>query len=195
MTRKIASNVLTTTATGTQQVLSYTVPSGYTFKLYQILIGVEPTTWTTDELHLGYIYVNINGVDYLGIQARGMQGDVTGIYGSRGAFPEQTGSFAFPLPIFEDVEFNSGETITIYASPATTTSTRWRATIIGDEIPPAVVETIIAKDFPMLYLSKPVKAQELISKVEATITKIAKDYPEALLKSGKAAELKSKFTT
>jgi hypothetical protein len=60
--------------------------------------------------------------------------------------------------------------------------------------PPAVVETIVAKEFPMFYLSKPVKAQELISKVEgATITKIAKDYPEVLLKSGKAKELRSKW--
>jgi hypothetical protein len=60
---------------------------------------------------------------------------------------------------------------------------------------PPVVETIIAKSFPMLYLAKPIKAQELISKVEgATITTIAKDYPETLLKSGKAKETRSKWT-
>lgn len=62
--------------------------------------------------------------------------------------------------------------------------------------PPAITETITAKSFPMLYLEKPIKAEELISKVEgATITKIAKDFPEELLKSGKATELKSKFAT
>jgi len=59
-----------------------------------------------------------------------------------------------------------------------------------------VVESIIAKHFPMLYLAKPVKAQELISKVEgATIIDIAKDFPKHLIKKGKANELKSKFTT
>jgi len=62
-------------------------------------------------------------------------------------------------------------------------------------VPPVLVETITAKNFPMLYLSKPITAQELISKVEgATITHIAKDYPEHLIKKGKAQELKSKFS-
>jgi len=61
---------------------------------------------------------------------------------------------------------------------------------------PPPTETITAKNFPMLYVSKPVKTQELISKVEgATITKVANDFPEELIKSGKAAELKSKFAT
>jgi hypothetical protein len=60
---------------------------------------------------------------------------------------------------------------------------------------PAVTETITAKNFPMLYLSKPIKAQELISKVEgATITKVANDFPLELIKSGKAKELKSKWS-
>ena len=58
----------------------------------------------------------------------------------------------------------------------------------------AITETITAKSFPMLYLSKPLKAEELISKVEgATITKVAKDFPEELLKSGKAKELRSRW--
>jgi len=57
------------------------------------------------------------------------------------------------------------------------------------------VETITAKNFPMLYLSKPVKSQELISKVEgATITKVANDFPEEVLKAGKAKELKSRWS-
>jgi hypothetical protein len=61
--------------------------------------------------------------------------------------------------------------------------------------PPAVVETITAKSFPMIYLSKPVKAEELISKVEgATIKDVAKDYPKYLLRAGKAQELKSKWS-
>ena len=63
------------------------------------------------------------------------------------------------------------------------------------EAAPATTETITAQSFPMLYLNKPVKAEELISKVEgATITKVAKDFPEELVKSGKAKELKSKWS-
>jgi hypothetical protein len=59
----------------------------------------------------------------------------------------------------------------------------------------AVTETITAQNFPMLYLPKPIKAQELISKVEgATITKVANDFPLELLKEGKGKELKSKWS-
>ena len=55
-----------------------------------------------------------------------------------------------------------------------------------------IVETITAQRFPMRYLSKPAKAQELISKVEgATITHTANVFPETLLKKGKAQELRS----
>ncbi len=61
-------------------------------------------------------------------------------------------------------------------------------------VPSSIVETITAMTFPMLYLSKPVEAQELVSKVEgATYTQVAKDFPETYLKSGKAKELRSKF--
>jgi len=60
---------------------------------------------------------------------------------------------------------------------------------------PAVTETIVAKDFPISYLQMPVKAKELISKVTgATKVSVSKDFPDELLKSGKAKELKSKFT-
>lgn len=62
----------------------------------------------------------------------------------------------------------------------------------GEPVGPVV--TIVSLDFPTLYLPKPVKAEELVSKVEgATVTKIANDFPEKLLKSGKAQELRSKF--
>lgn len=62
------------------------------------------------------------------------------------------------------------------------------------EAAPAVTETITAQNFPMGYLEETVKAEELISKVEgATITTISKDFPQILLKSGKAKELKSKW--
>lgn len=55
-------------------------------------------------------------------------------------------------------------------------------------------ETIVAKDFPMLHLESPIKAKELRSKVSgATVTHVAKDFPEALLKKGKAKELRSKW--
>lgn len=53
-------------------------------------------------------------------------------------------------------------------------------------------ETITAKEFPMIYYAK--TPQELRSKVNnATITHVAKDFPEALLKTGKAKELRSKW--
>ncbi|MEM2355147.1 MAG: hypothetical protein QXD09_05380 [Candidatus Caldarchaeum sp.] len=61
--------------------------------------------------------------------------------------------------------------------------------------PPAVVETITAKNFPMLYLAEPATAKELTSKVSgATITKTDMTFPQKLLKSGKAKELRSKWT-
>jgi len=65
----------------------------------------------------------------------------------------------------------------------------------GSEETPAPIETIVSNSFPMNYISKPIKAQILISKVEgATVTKVAKDYPEVLIKKDKAQELKSKFS-
>jgi hypothetical protein len=61
--------------------------------------------------------------------------------------------------------------------------------------PPAIVETIVAKNFPMNYLPSPAKAIQLTSKVSgATITKNTQDYPLTLLKKDKAQELKSKWT-
>jgi hypothetical protein len=58
-----------------------------------------------------------------------------------------------------------------------------------------ITETIVAENYPMLYLSKPIDAQMLISKVEgATVSHVAKDFPEVIIKSGKAQELRSKFT-
>lgn len=60
---------------------------------------------------------------------------------------------------------------------------------------PSLVETIIAKDFPMAYLRKPVAAKQLRSKIEgATYIKVANDFPLEFLKAGKAKELKSKFS-
>jgi len=66
----------------------------------------------------------------------------------------------------------------------------------GTWAPPAVTETIVSKNFPMLYLPKPIKAQELISKVEgATLITVVKELPETLIKKDKAQELRSKFST
>jgi hypothetical protein len=60
---------------------------------------------------------------------------------------------------------------------------------------PVVVETIVAEDFPRQYLESPIKAQQLTSKVSgATIQTVSQDYPEHLIKKGKAQELKSKWT-
>lgn len=46
----------------------------------------------------------------------------------------------------------------------------------------------------MLYRFEPVTSKELRSRVSgATITKVAQEYPQILLKSGKAKELRSKW--
>jgi hypothetical protein len=60
---------------------------------------------------------------------------------------------------------------------------------------PVIIETIVAKDYPMNYLPTPIKAMQLTSKVSgATIIKVSQDYPLTLLKKGKAEELRSKWT-
>jgi len=65
----------------------------------------------------------------------------------------------------------------------------------GWGVAPAPIEYIIAKQFPMLYIVKPVKAMELVSKVEnPTIVDIANDLPKYLIKMGKACELRSKWS-
>jgi len=57
------------------------------------------------------------------------------------------------------------------------------------------VEYIIANQFPMIYLIKPETAKELLSKVEnVTVKHVAKDFPEYLIKAGKASELRSKWS-
>jgi hypothetical protein len=59
---------------------------------------------------------------------------------------------------------------------------------------PPAVETITANSYPMEYLPLPLKAMELVSKVEnAAIIFVALDYPLKLVKKGKAQELRSKF--
>jgi hypothetical protein len=66
----------------------------------------------------------------------------------------------------------------------------------GSEETVAIVETIVAKNFPMNYLPSPVKAEQLTSKVSgATIQMISQDYPITMIKSGKAEELKSKWSS
>jgi hypothetical protein len=61
-------------------------------------------------------------------------------------------------------------------------------------IPISFTEYIVANDFPTPYLSKPAKAEELVSKVEATqVVHVAKNYPEVMRKDGKSSTLVSKF--
>jgi hypothetical protein len=61
--------------------------------------------------------------------------------------------------------------------------------------PPAVVETIVANDYPAEYLPTPAKATQLTSKVSgATIEKVSQNYPLTVIKKGKANILKSKFS-
>ncbi len=63
------------------------------------------------------------------------------------------------------------------------------------EAPPAIAEIIIAMEFPMLYRFEPVTSKELRSRVSgATITKIAKDFPEVLVKASKVKDLRSKWS-
>jgi len=58
-----------------------------------------------------------------------------------------------------------------------------------------VVETIVAKEFPMGYYESPVKVKELRSKVAgATISRKASNFPHVLVKSGTCAELVSKWS-
>ncbi len=60
--------------------------------------------------------------------------------------------------------------------------------------PPAITETIIAMEFPMLYRAEPVTAKELRSTVSgATVTEVANIFPQELAKAGKAKELKSRW--
>lgn len=122
MTRIIVANVLTTTTTtANQQVASYTVPTGKKFKLLLLGLGGEPTTWSTTETSLGYVWLDISEVDYRGIEVRAMAGDATGV-----------NIQYLILPIPEGIEFTAGEVIKIECTPAGTTSTRWKGIIIGD---------------------------------------------------------------
>jgi hypothetical protein len=71
-----------------------------------------------------------------------------------------------------------------------TRSQEWSFQALG------IVETIVAKDFPMEYLPTPTKAEQLTSKASgATIQIVSQDYPLTLIKKDKANILKSKFTT
>lgn len=68
----------------------------------------------------------------------------------------------------------------------------------GDEVDfdtlSAIIETIIAKEFPMGYYQT-AGVKELRSKVSgATVTKVANDFPPLLQKEGKAKELVSKWS-
>jgi hypothetical protein len=57
-----------------------------------------------------------------------------------------------------------------------------------------VVETIVAKDYPMVYLKSPSDAEQLTSKVSgATIIIVTNDFPLVVKKAGKQEELISKF--
>jgi hypothetical protein len=65
----------------------------------------------------------------------------------------------------------------------------------GAWAPPAVVETIVARDYPVEYLPAPAKATQLTSKVSgATIEMVSQNYPLTVIKKGKANILQSKFS-
>jgi hypothetical protein len=123
MARIFLAEVLVTTASGSGvDVAVYDVPSGKSFTLKVLGMGGDATTWSTTEAVLGYVYPEIAGVDKRGLEVRVMQGDVTGI------------SIQYLIvPIPGGVTFSGGESIQVECDPATTTSTRWRGIIIGDE--------------------------------------------------------------
>jgi len=124
MARVIVASVLTTTAAGTRvEVCSYTVPPGKKFILKVIGCGGEPTTWSTTEASLGYVYPGVNSTDFRGMEVRNMQGDATGV---------NIQYLIVPIP--GGIEFTAGEKIGIYCDPAGTTSSRWKGIIIGDEV-------------------------------------------------------------
>jgi len=63
----------------------------------------------------------------------------------------------------------------------------------GWGVAPAPVVRIVANQYPMLYVNIDV-ATELISKVgNVAIKHVANDFPEYLIKLGKASELRSKW--
>lgn len=56
----------------------------------------------------------------------------------------------------------------------------------------SATKQITTKSFPIQYLPKPIKAQELISKIEnIEIARISNDYPLKLIERDKANELRS----
>jgi hypothetical protein len=124
MARIFQADLITTTASGTGvNVSTYTVPTSKTFTLKVLGMGGEPTTWTTTEASLGYVYPKIAGVDKRGLEVRIMAGDVTGI---------NIQYLIIPIP--GGVTFAAAETVQVNCDPAGTTSTRWRGVIIGDEV-------------------------------------------------------------
>ena len=67
--------------------------------------------------------------------------------------------------------------------------------VYADWTLPGATETINAKNFPMTYLDSQEKANELISTVSGeTVSLVSNDFPKELLKSGKAKELRSKWS-
>jgi len=200
----VVSNAITTTSTGTYEVISYTVPSNCRLRIKAIVIGGEPTTWSTTEANLGYVYLQINGVNYRGIEARAMQGDIVGIYGQAGRGGQNLlttfgAGFALPIFIFDELVLDENSVVKVIAEPSTTTSTRWRGTIIGEieELPPPPPPLPIYKvdnQFPMVFVQT-FRATELISKVpteNVEIIHVAKNFPEYLVEYGKSKTFLSK---
>jgi len=75
------------------------------------------------------------------------------------------------------------------------------ATVSSDTLAITITEVItypvelIANQFPMIYILKPEVAKELVSKVKnVVVIHVANDFPEYLIKSGKASELRSKWS-
>lgn len=124
----------------------------------------------------------------------------TSSYSDRDCFMRKNGSTWDPYPTAElggdqmTQEAVGIDADNIFECKAQNASVDWYLHAIYRKIVVGVVETITAKQFPMQYLDKPTKAEELKSKVEgATVTHIAKDFPVTLLKTGKAKELRSKW--
>jgi len=111
---------LTTASTvADQQIGSYTVSAGKTFRIQAVLVEVHFTTLSTTAEYLGTLKLQIGGSDWLGpFQASNT---------TSGAL------FGMVIPIPEGVDVAEGVVIRALCTPAVTTSIRWVVTLIGFE--------------------------------------------------------------
>jgi len=111
---------LTTASTvADQQIGSYTVSDGKTFRIQAVLVEVYLTTLSTTAEYLGTLKLQIGGSDWLGpFQATNT---------TSGAL------FGMVIPIPEGVDIAEGVVIQALCTPAVVTSIKWVVTLVGFE--------------------------------------------------------------